>query len=374
MSGSPSDPGDDGGAHRLHRCIRDLAALNALPSMCIGRSPEDALGIVVDALPTALSCDLVYLALPGSPAAERAIVRGAQVPETELPALAAAIGRGAGDRVRVVPGAGALWCLEADVPLGSETGRLLAGRATPLDADTDRVLVRSAANLVGTALENARVLEVARRKDEFLAMLGHELRNPLAPIATAVELLARHPAAAREQQVIERHLRHLSRLVDDLLDISRVTRGHVELRSEYVSLASVLERAVEIAVPLVARHRHALHIQSAEGITLQGDPVRLAQIFGNLLVNAAKFTPPGGKLDVEIDRDPGCVRVTVRDTGRGIALDQLARIFEPFVQTHRERDALHGGLGLGLAIVKTLVAQHGGAIAAHSHSTQAGTL
>jgi signal transduction histidine kinase/ActR/RegA family two-component response regulator len=367
MSGSPpSESRGDEGAHRLHRCIRDLAALNALPSMCIGRSPEDALGIVVDALPTALSCDLVYLALPGPPPAERAIVRGAQVPETELPGLAAAIGRGAGDRVRVVPGAGALWCLEADVPLGGETGRLLAGRATPLDDHTDRVLVRSAANLVGTALENAMVLEVARRKDEFLAILGHELRNPLAPIATAVELLARHPAAAREQQVIERHLRHLSRLVDDLLDISRVTRGQLELRSESVSLASVLERAVEIAVPLVSRHRHALHIHGAEGVALQGDPVRLAQIFGNLLVNAAKFTPPGGKLDVEIDRAPGCVRVTVRDTGRGIASDQLARIFEPFVQVNRERDALHGGLGLGLAIVKSLVAQHGGAIAVHS--------
>ena len=112
------------------------------------------------------------------------------------------------------------------------------------------MLVRSAANLVGTTLETANVLEAARRKDEFLAMLGHELRNPLAPILTAVELLARHPAAARERDVIERHTRHLARLVDDLLDISRVTRGHVELRSEHVSLASVLERAVEIAAPL----------------------------------------------------------------------------------------------------------------------------
>src|SRR4029079_8539998 len=105
---------------------------------------------------------------------------------------------------------------------------------------------------------NARVLETARRKDEFLAVLGHELRNPLAPIATAVELLARHPAAAREQQVIDRHLRHLSRLAHDLLDISSVTRGHVELRSEYVSLESVLERASEMVAPLIARHRHTL--------------------------------------------------------------------------------------------------------------------
>jgi CheY-like chemotaxis protein/two-component sensor histidine kinase len=228
------------------------------------------------------------------------------------------------------------------------------------------VLVSAAANLVGTTLESARVLENARRKDNFLAMLGHELRNPLAPILTAVELLARHPSVAREQQVIERHTRHLARLVDDLLDISRVTSGHVELRSERVSLASVLERAVEVAAPLVARHRHTLRVASADGIFLEGDPVRLAQIFGNLLVNAAKFTPPAGQIDVAIDRDPDRVRVAVRDTGRGISRDQLGRIFEPFVQADHERDALSGGLGLGLSIVKNLVARHGGTIAATS--------
>jgi signal transduction histidine kinase/ActR/RegA family two-component response regulator len=367
MSRPLSNPGEDEGARRLHRCIRDLAALNALPSMCIGRSFDEALDIVVDALPTALSCDLLYLALPGSPPLLRAVLRGVQVPEGERAALAVALGSDAGvDGRRIAPGAGELWCTEAAVPLGGETGRLLAGRGTPIDPPTDRVLVRSAANLVGTALENARVLEVARHKDEFLAILGHELRNPLAPIATAVELLERHPAVAREQQVIDRHLRHLSRLVDDLLDISRVTRGHVELRSEHVPLSSVLERAVEIAAPLVSRHRHVLHVQGSEGIFLKGDPVRLAQVFGNLLVNAAKFTAPGGKLDVEVERRAERVRVTVRDTGRGIARDQLARIFEPFVQANRERDALSGGLGLGLAIVKNLVARQDGSIAAHS--------
>jgi signal transduction histidine kinase/ActR/RegA family two-component response regulator len=261
-----------------------------------------------------------------------------------------------------------LWCLEAEVPIGAERGRLLAGRRAPLDPDTDRVLVRNAANTVGTTVETANVLEVARRKDDFLAMLGHELRNPLAPILTAVELLARNPSAAREQHVIERHTRHLARLVDDLLDISRVTRGHVELRSESVSLASVLERAVEIAAPLMSRYRHAFQVAPVEGITLLGDPVRLAQVFANLLTNAAKFTPPGGNIDVLVERTdgPGRVRITVRDNGRGIAPDQLGRIFEPFVQADRERDALRGGLGLGLAIVRNLVERHGGAITAHS--------
>ena len=363
----PRSPGDREGARRLERCIRDLATLSALPSMCIGRTPDEALDIVLDALPTALSCDLVYLWVPGSPPAERAMHHGAAVPGPGLAAIAAFVGSVAQTSgALTIPTLGALWCFEADIPVGAETGRLLAGRSTPLDPETDRVLVSTAANLVGTTLESARVLENARRKDSFLAMLGHELRNPLAPILTAVELLERHPSVARERQVIDRHTRHLARLVDDLLDISRVTSGHVELRSERVSLSSVLERAVEVAAPLVARHRHALQVASADGIFLEGDPVRLAQIFGNLLMNAAKFTPASGKIDVMIDRGPARVRIAVRDTGRGISPDQLGRIFEPFVQADHERDALSGGLGLGLAIVKSLVERHGGSITAHS--------
>ena len=367
----PSSSGDVGG--RLHRCIRDLAALNALPSMCIGRSPEEALEIVLDAMPTALSCELVYVRVPGSPPKERAVLQGVAVPEDELGALRAALTTDFDEACPVVvAGAGTFWCIDAELPVSGEPGRLVAGRRTPLDPETDRVLVRSAANLLGTTLESANVLEVARRKDEFLAMLGHELRNPLAPILTAVELLARHPAAAREQQVIERHTRHLARLVDDLLDISRVTRGHVELRSGQVSLVSVLERAVEVVSPLIVRQRHGLRIAEAEGITLQGDAVRLAQIFGNLLNNAAKFTPPGGAIEVTLERSPGRVRVTVSDNGRGLARDQMGRIFEPFVQVAPEHDALRGGLGLGLAIVKNLVERHGGNIAVHSDGPSRG--
>jgi signal transduction histidine kinase/ActR/RegA family two-component response regulator len=361
----PTFPGHGDG--RLARCIRDLAALSALPSLCVGRTPDEALDILLDALPTALSCDLIYLVLPGSPPVERAALRGVSMTEgqlAEIRTLAGADGDG-GDAQVFLEGR-KLWCLEAEVPVGSPRGRLLAGRSAPLDSETDRVLVRTAANIVGTTVEAARVLESARRKDDFLAMLGHELRNPLAPILTAVELLARHPAAAREQNVIERHTRHLARVVDDLLDISRVTHGHVELQSEPVALASALEQAAEMAGPLVQRNRHALQVASAEDVTLQGDPVRLAQIFGNLLSNAAKFTPAGGKIDLLVERAAGRVRVTVRDTGIGIDRDQLGRIFEPFVQADRERGALAGGLGLGLAIVKNLVERHQGTISAHS--------
>jgi CheY-like chemotaxis protein len=154
--------------------------------------------------------------------------------------------------------------------------------------------------------------------------------------------------------------------VDDLLDISRVTRGHIELRRESISLASVLQRAAEIAGPLIARNEHSLDIASAENVTLLGDPVRLAQVFGNLLTNAAKFTPPRGRIEVTVERRDKRVCVTVRDNGRGLERDQLRRIFEPFVQVDRARDALRGGLGLGLAIVANLINLHGGTVTAHS--------
>ncbi len=343
----PAIGGHEEDVRRLRRCIRDLAALNALPSMCIGRSPAETLQIVLDALPTVLSCEFVYLSLPGSPPKHWALLNRTPLADPEIMAVQVVLASDC-DGTLEIPGKRKLWYYGADVPIGGSIGRLVAGKHHPLALDTDRVLVRSAANLVGTTLETANVLDAAHRKDEFLAMLGHELRNPLAPIMTAVELLARHPSAAREQQVIDRHTRHLARLVDDLLDISRVTSGHVELRSEIVSLSSVLERAVEIAGPLIARQQHTLQVADAEGVTIRGDSVRLAQIFGNLLTNAAKFTPVGGKIEVIVESSTGSVNVMVRDNGRGIPREQMARIFEPFVQIDRRADAQRGGLGLGL--------------------------
>ncbi len=363
---SPSPPGgpDD---DRLKRCIRDLAALNALPSLCVGRTPGEALDIVMDALPTALNCELVYLKLPGEPEHERASLRRAPLGPAELGEIRAVTASDAdGSAAEVFLSGRRLFCIEAEIPVGGERGRLLAGRTTPMDPETDRVLVRTAANAVGTILESANVLDVARRKDDFLAMLGHELRNPLAAIVTAVELQKYRGTGSREVDVVERHTNHLVRLVDDLLDISRLTRGHVELRNERVPLASVLEHAVEMAAPLIKRNHHALEAEDAGGVLLQGDPVRLTQVFANLLTNAAKFTPPGGRIEVLIQRQSERVRVRVRDNGPGIAADQLERIFEPFVQADRARDVLRGGLGLGLAIVSSLVRRHGGSVAVFS--------
>ena len=364
----------DDGQDRLRRCVRDLAALTALPSMCVGRTPEEALDVLAEALPTALDCDLVYFVLPGSVPQERASID--RVPATpdqlqEIRSISASEDDGA--HASVFVGGAKLSCIEAEVPMGARRGRLLAGRRSALDVETDRVLIRTAANLIGTIIETANVLEVARRKDDFLAMLGHELRNPLAPVVTAVELLKLNPSVSRERDVIERHTQHMVRIVDDLLDISRVTRGHVELRDEPVSLASVLQRAVEIATPLITRHRHQLDVGDALDVILQGDPIRLAQVFGNLLTNAAKFTPPGGRIAVQVSRDSNKVRVVVSDNGEGIGRDQLQRIFEPFVQADRARDVLRGGLGLGLAIVRNLVERHRGTISVHSEGRGRGS-
>jgi signal transduction histidine kinase/ActR/RegA family two-component response regulator len=353
---------------RLHRCIRDLATLNALPAMCIGRTPEDTLDIVMDALPTALSCELIHLRLHDG--RSRASLHGVPLEGTGLAALTAACARepdAAG--VIAIEQPERMWCLAVDVPIGSARGELIAGKSTPLDLELDRVLVRCAANLVGTTLETAHVLEGAKRKDEFLAMLGHELRNPLAPILTAVELLG----DTRERDVIGRHTRHLARLVDDLLDISRVERGHIELRHESVALNAVLDGALELASHAITRYGHVLVVGRPTDILLKGDPVRLAQVFGNILTNAAKFTPPGGRLELSTARSGDRVRVTVADNGRGIERAELERIFEPFVQIHRVTDAARGGLGLGLAIVRTLVERHGGSVVAESAGPGTGT-
>jgi signal transduction histidine kinase/CheY-like chemotaxis protein len=354
-----------GGNDRLKHCIRDLSALTALPSLCIGRTPEETFDILLDALPTALSCDLVYFTLP--PDLERAVLQRRRTTAEELAQIRTVVdGSPDGAESAVFLGGLSLSCIDAEIPLGARRGRLVAGRRSQLDSETDRVLIRTAANLIGTIIETANVLETARRKDDFLAMLGHELRNPLAPIVTAVELLKLNPSVNRERDVIERHSQHLVRIVDDLLDISRVTRGHVELRREYVPLSSVLQRAVEIASPLMARNKHNLDVAESHDTILQGDPIRLAQIFGNLLTNAAKFTPPGGQISVLVGKSASRVTVMVRDSGVGIAKDQLQRIFEPFVQADRARDVLRGGLGLGLAIVRELVERHGGSISVHS--------
>jgi signal transduction histidine kinase len=238
----------------------------------------------------------------------------------------------------------------------------------------DRVVIF--ANDVTAEVVARRQLEAAhaeaelanRAKDEFLAILGHELRNPLAPILTALELMKLRGAdiLERERTIIERQVRHVVRLVDDLLDVSRITRGRVELHNEIVDIADVVAKAIEMSSPLFEERRHDVRVSVAPSLAVHGDAIRLAQVVANLLNNAAKYTADGGRIDIEARRDGDSVVVCVRDTGIGVAREMLPRVFDLFTQERQALDRAQGGLGLGLAIVRSLVVAHGGTVAARS--------
>ena len=247
------------------------------------------------------------------------------------------------------------WVLQAAAPRFSP-GHKFKGYIGSIIDITERKLAEQA-------------LEAAdRRKDEFLAMLAHELRNPLAPLTTATELMRQlpaDPALTELRKIIERQLDHLTRLVDDLLDTSRITTGRIVLRKEIVDLRDAVRHSLETVRPLVEARRHALVATLPDGpISVDADPVRLAQIFTNLLNNAAKFTPSGGRIELSVERLDGNAVVTVRDNGMGIVAAALPHLFDPRKRIDEPHD--DAGLGIGLSLVKKLVELHGGAIEAHS--------
>jgi len=236
---------------------------------------------------------------------------------------------------------------------------------------TQQKLAREQLDSLRSAAETAN-----RAKDEFLAMLGHELRNPLSPILTALQLmkLQGESGSERERTVIERQVSHLTRLVDDLLDVARIARGRVELKPELVELSDIVAKAIEIASPLLEQRNHALTVDvPRRGLRVEVDSMRLGQVVSNLLTNAAKYTPPGGQIAVRGRRDNHEVVLSVRDTGIGIAPEMLPRIFELFVQEGQALDRAQGGLGIGLTIVRSLVERHGGSVAAHSDGPGTGS-
>jgi PAS domain S-box-containing protein len=256
------------------------------------------------------------------------------------------------------------WVLGRAVPVRNERGVIIRWLGTCTDIHEQR--------LAQDALERSEraLREADRRKDEFLAMLAHELRNPLAPISTASQLLmlASDPARVRSAgEVIARQVRHMTELVDDLLDVSRVTRGLVHLEMEAVNLREVFSSASEQVRPLIDARKHALRTRlPAAPLWVNGDRTRLTQIFSNLLSNAAKYTPEGGELELDADLAGAWVTVRVRDNGHGIDPSLLPHIFELFTQADRSPDRAQGGLGIGLALVRSLVALHGGMITAES--------
>ena len=252
------------------------------------------------------------------------------------------------------------------------------GGPTPQALRYIDLLARQAAELLERHIAESELARERRHKDEFLAVLAHELRNPLAALRNMLEVLKRaerDPAmTARAREVMDRQLRQLVRLVDDLLDVNRINRGKLELRLTSLTLDSVLQHAIEACRPALEQHGHRLRlVQPDAQITLQGDAERLTQVFGNLLSNAAKYTPPGGDIELFVDPGQDSVDVTVRDNGSGIPPDQLDRIFEMFTQVDRTLERAQGGLGIGLMLVKRLVQMHGGTVHAHSEGQGKGS-
>ena len=273
------------------------------------------------------------------------------------------------------------------MPLIGHGGRLLghivlAGKINGGFTQDDEVILIQLAHMGAVAYDNARLYEELResdqRKDEFLVTLAHELRNPLAPIRNSIHImrLAGEDRATIDESLamIERQVQQMVRLVDDLLDLSRVRRGLIELRTERVELETVLRSAVETSRPLIEHSGHQLSLTlPPEPIVLCADPTRMAQLFANLLNNAAKYTEPNGQIELSARRDGDRVTVKVRDSGVGIPPDKLIDIFDMFTQVNYTLERAQGGLGIGLTLVKRLVEMHGGSIEAHSEGPGQGS-
>jgi signal transduction histidine kinase len=269
---------------------------------------------------------------------------------------------------------------EANLTLQAEkTRELEALNATLQRANAE--LERTNHSLQREVAERARaeqaLQEADRNKDEFLAMLAHELRNPLAPIHNALQLMRMKPAAAQAQwaqEVIARQLSSLTRLVDDLLDVSRITRGKITLAREPLEVGTLITRALETIEPLMQERGHTLTLQvPPDPLWVDGDPTRLTQALGNVLGNAAKYTERGGHIELVCTTDGGEVEIRVRDNGIGIPAELLPRIFDLFTQLDRRTDHSVSGLGIGLALVRRLVEMHGGSVRAVSAGAGAGS-
>jgi signal transduction histidine kinase len=244
-----------------------------------------------------------------------------------------------------------------------------------LNSELEQRVAERTADLQATT---SALQEADRRKDEFLAMLAHELRNPLAPIRTAVQLLRLKELGesqrTRARDVIERQVEHLVRLIDDLLDVARITRGMITLHREPVLIGAIIARAIETTRPAIDARRHELVLELPdELITVEGDKTRLTQMIGNVLHNAAKFTNVGGRIVLKVTREGASAVISVKDTGIGIAKEAMPQIFELFAQVHAKSECSQGGLGIGLALVRRLAEMHGGTVTARSDGPGQGT-
>ena len=264
--------------------------------------------------------------------------------------------------------------LRAKVSVFAELHR----KSSALERLNSELEARVAERTAALEASTAALQQADQRKDEFLAMLAHELRNPLAPIRTAVQLLRLRELGPAQQtfarDVIERQVEHLVTLIDDLLDVSRITRGMIALRREAVLVDAIIARAVETARPIVDARRHELTVELPdELITVDGDKTRLVQVVGNILQNAAKFTEPGGRIRVAVLLEGNDAVIRIADSGIGIPAELIPAIFDLFTQVHDKSGGSQGGLGIGLALSRRLTEMHGGSITASSEGRGRGT-
>ena len=255
-----------------------------------------------------------------------------------------------------------------------ELEQRVSERTSELEATAERL--RANEERLRLAVEALR--DADRRKDDFLAILAHELRNPLAPVRSAVEIMQFPDVDEARMRwcrdVITRQISHLTRLVDDLLDVSRITRGKIKLRLEALELKTVIFAAVETSRPFIEAHNHTLDVHVPDqSLRVAGDAVRLTQVVSNLLNNAAKYQKDGGRIQLTVAAEDGQVVIRVRDQGIGMPPEILARVFDPFMQADESLHRAHGGLGLGLSLVRSLVEMHRGSVRASSEGVDRGS-
>src|SRR5215210_4899182 len=378
-------------AASLRRCIRELAALSALSAAWSRTDPQGIAAGLADVLLLSLAqAEFIYVRALGPDFAFEVVrTHRGQEPESrarEIGQLLAPLLQGGGGPAPALANpVGDGTTRIAVIPMGydGDCGFVVAGSRQPdFPTQTDRLLLGVGANQATVVLQHKRsagvLQESDRRKDEFLAILAHELRNPLAPLRNALQLMRLAgddaQAVAQTRGMMERQVQQIVRLVDDLLDISRITQGKIELRKERVELAAVIRDAVETSRPFIETSGHELTVTyPPEPVFLHADPTRLEQVLANLLNNAAKYTPRGGQIRLAAERQGNDVLVKVRDSGIGIPADMLPRVFEMFMQVDRSLERTQGGLGIGLSLVRGLVELHGGSVEARSEGPGRGS-
>lgn len=395
-AGAPGTAGPGAASASSDEALRDLTGLLALPALWVGRDAATVLQLTTEAVNRIVGTAVCLVHSPASaegPFQELLHVGGVAVDARphwhEFIRACQGLGDGADEVMPIESPLGTLRVVRLFLGAAGRSGSLWFGSSRPdFPSQHQAAFMRAAATLAATGLHAARLDQERERaasaKDEFLAMLGHELRNPLAPISTALHLIKiRAPEGlGREHQIIERQVGHLSKLVDDLLDITRITRGKVVLSRQPIDVGQLVTEAVEGISPLLEERCHQLLVDVDVGpqVRLSGDPSRLRQVLVNLLGNAAKYTPVNGsirvraRLDAEAPAAAPRLVVEVEDNGNGIDAGLLPRIFELFEQGSTTLERAKGGLGIGLAIVKRLVEMHDGQVRAHSAGPGLGAL